>query len=135
MDAHNQHAAWAPFGKHPVDDRMIHGPLVGIKLRLPVVGSLAAPSPHTSLLFSLWPMERQQEASKKQSGKESRPNRLQSTYGPLEGIKVRAAKRFEMIEKRVQFRRDPGFVMHLERFNIVGVIQESGVSLYANPDI
>jgi hypothetical protein len=104
MDAHNQHAAWAPFGKHPVDDRMIHGPLVGIKVRLPVVGSLAAPSPYTSLLFSLWPMERQQEASKKQSGKENRPNRLQSTYGPLEGIKVRATKRFEMIEKRVQFR-------------------------------
>ena len=82
MDVHNQHAVMAPFGKYPVNDRII--------------------------------------------------------YGPLEGIKVWATKRFDLIEQRVQFHQDPGFEMHSERFlnaTILPVIQEVGVSLYENPDI
>jgi hypothetical protein len=74
MDVHNQHAILAPFGKHPVNDRMI--------------------------------------------------------YGPLEGVKVWATKRFELIENRVQLRQDPGFEMHSERFlnaTILPAIQELGV--------
>ena len=82
MDVHNQHAVLAPFGKHPVNDRMI--------------------------------------------------------YGRLEGVKVWATKRFELIENLVQLRQDPGFEMHLERFlnaTILPAIQELGLSLYTNPDI
>ena len=82
MDVHNHYAVLAPFGKYPVNDRMI-----------------------------------------------SRP---------LEGVKVWAMKCFELIERRVQLRQDPGFEMHLERFlnaTILPAIQELGVSLYTNPDI
>ena len=32
MDVHNQHAVSAPFGKHLVNDRMIDGPLEGVKV-------------------------------------------------------------------------------------------------------
>ena len=82
MDVHNQHVVLAPFGKHPVNDRMI--------------------------------------------------------YGPLEGVKVWATKRFELIEKRVKLHLDPGFEMHSERFlnaTILPAIKKLGVSLYTNPDI
>jgi hypothetical protein len=32
MDVQNRHAVLAPFGKHPVNDRMICGPLEGVKV-------------------------------------------------------------------------------------------------------
>ena len=82
MDVNNQHAVLATFAKYPVNDRMI--------------------------------------------------------YGPLEGVKVWATKRFELIEKRVQLHQDPGFEMHSEKFlnsTILPAIQEVGVSLSTNPDI
>ena len=82
MDVHNRHAVLAPFGKYPINDRMI--------------------------------------------------------YGPLEGVKVWATKRFKLIEKRVKLHEDPGFEMHSERFlnaTILPAIKKLGVSLYTNPDI
>jgi hypothetical protein len=83
MDVQNRHAVLAPFEKHPVNDRMISG--------------------------------------------------------PLEGVKVWATKRFELIEERVRLRQDPGYEMHSERFlnaTTLPAIQELlGISLHANPDI
>jgi hypothetical protein len=82
MDVHNQHVVLAPFGKHPVNDRMI--------------------------------------------------------YGPLLGVKVWATQRFELIEKRVQLHKDPGYEMHSERFlnaSLLPAIQKLGVSINTNPDI
>jgi hypothetical protein len=32
MDGHDQHTALAPFGKHPANDRMIYGPLEGVRV-------------------------------------------------------------------------------------------------------
>jgi hypothetical protein len=58
--------------------------------------------------------------------------------GPLEGVKVWAMKRFDLIEKRVPLRHDPGYEMQSERFlstTILPTIQKLGVSLSTNPDI
>jgi hypothetical protein len=82
MDVQNQHAIVPGFAQHPANDRMI--------------------------------------------------------YGPLEGVRVWATKRFELIEKRVQSHQDPGFGMHSERFinaTVLPAIEELGITLYTNSDI
>jgi hypothetical protein len=58
--------------------------------------------------------------------------------GPLEGVRVWAMKRFELIETRAQLRQDAGHEVHAERFlnaTILPAIQELGILLCTNPDI
>eukprot|EP00980_Cylindrotheca_fusiformis_P003718 scaffold823_cov86-Cylindrotheca_fusiformis.AAC.5 len=59
-------------------------------------------------------------------------------YGPYDAVKIWSTKRFELIEKRVQLAKDPGFEMHSERFlnsTVFPVIRELGVETVVNRDI
>jgi hypothetical protein len=59
-------------------------------------------------------------------------------YGPYDAVKIWSTKRFELIEKRVQLAKDPGFEMHSERFlnaSVFPAIQELGFETTMNRDI
>lgn len=59
-------------------------------------------------------------------------------YGPYEGVKIWSTKRFDLIEKRVQLAKDPGYEMHSERFmssTIFPAIRQLGFKVVENKDI
>lgn len=59
-------------------------------------------------------------------------------YGPYDAVKIWSTKRFELIEKRVQLAKDPGFEMHSERFlnsTVFPAMEELGFERHMNRDI
>jgi hypothetical protein len=59
-------------------------------------------------------------------------------YGPYQAVKIWSTRRFELIEKRVQLSKDPGFEMHSERFlntTIFPAIEDLGFEFTMNRDI